>query len=79
MIPMYREEIGIGNPEGYGIQNPEAPGEPDYQAHEPSRPIPGTGKHTRDRRRKHPGSRTMKRVEDVEARREGLAPKVDEL
>jgi hypothetical protein len=36
------------NPEGYGIQDPSAPGEPDYWSHEVSEPVPGTAKTTRD-------------------------------
>lgn len=42
------EDLGMENPEGYGIQNPEAPGEPDYWAHPASQPVPGTAKETRD-------------------------------
>ncbi|MBV9281399.1 MAG: hypothetical protein JOZ41_15065 [Chloroflexi bacterium] len=38
----------MDNPEGYGIQDPESPGEPDYWAHTPSSPVPGTAKQTRD-------------------------------
>jgi hypothetical protein len=37
-------------PAGYGIQDPEHPGEPDYWAHPESDPIPGTAKQTRDER-----------------------------
>lgn len=33
---------GMDDPEKYGIQDPEAPGEPDYWAHPPSEPVPGT-------------------------------------
>jgi hypothetical protein len=38
---------GMDDPEAYGIQDPASPGEPDYQAHEPSTPVPGTAKKTR--------------------------------
>lgn len=48
------EALGMDNPEGYGIQNPEAPGEPDYWRHDPSAPIPGTRKQTRE---EHEGER----------------------
>ena len=44
------DELGIDNPGQYGIQDPSAPGEPDYEAHEPSSPVPGTAKQTRDER-----------------------------
>lgn len=44
------ELLGMDDPEAYGIQNPEAPGEPDYWAHKPSEPVPGTAKETRDQR-----------------------------
>jgi len=44
------DDLGIGNPAAYGIQDPSAPGEPDYEAHEPSDPVPGTAKQTRDER-----------------------------
>ena len=52
---VYEEDrdLGMDNPEGpagYGIQNPEAPGEPDYWAHDVSQPVPGTAKQTRDER-----------------------------
>jgi hypothetical protein len=35
-------------PAGYGIQDIEHPGEPNYWAHDPSDPVPGTAKTTRD-------------------------------
>jgi hypothetical protein len=35
-------------PQGYGIQDPEHPGEPNYWAHDVSNPVPGTAKSTRD-------------------------------
>ncbi len=41
------------NPEGaagYGIQDLEHPGEPNYWAHDVSEPVPGTKKQTRDER-----------------------------
>ena len=38
------------NAEGYGIQDPQAPGEPDYWSHDVSQPVPGTAKQTRDER-----------------------------
>jgi hypothetical protein len=38
----------IDNPEGYGIQDPNAPGEPDYWGRGVSQPVPGTAKQTRD-------------------------------
>ncbi|HZU11452.1 MAG TPA: hypothetical protein VFB58_01315 [Chloroflexota bacterium] len=41
---------GMDDPERYGIQDPEAPGEPDYWGHPPSTPVPGTAKQTRDER-----------------------------
>jgi hypothetical protein len=44
------QDLGMENPEGYGIQDPEAPGEPDYWGHQPSEPVPGTAKETRDQR-----------------------------
>ena len=40
----------VDNPAGYGIQDPEHPGEPNYWGHDVSEPVPGTAKHTRDRR-----------------------------
>lgn len=43
-----RDDLGIDNPEGYGIQDPEHPGEPDYFSHPVSDPVPGTRKETRD-------------------------------
>jgi hypothetical protein len=39
-------DIG-GDPASYGIQNPEAPGEPDYWSHGESEPVPGVHKETR--------------------------------
>jgi len=42
------QDLGVENPEGYGIQDPEHPGEPDYFAHEVSSPVPGTAKQTRN-------------------------------
>lgn len=39
---------GMEHPEKYGIQDPASPGEPDYEAHTPSTPVPGTAKKTRD-------------------------------
>ncbi len=45
---VYEEDLGIENPEGYGIQNPSSPGEPDYWGHDVSQPVPGTAKQTRD-------------------------------
>ena len=41
-------DLGMDNPGQYGIQDPSAPGEPDYDAHAPSEPVPGTAKQTRD-------------------------------
>lgn len=41
-------DLAMDNPEGYGIQDPEAPGEPNYWGHSPSSPVPGTAKETRD-------------------------------
>lgn len=41
-------DLGIGNLEGYGIQDPEHPGEPAYWSHPVSEPVPGTKKQTRD-------------------------------
>jgi hypothetical protein len=35
-------------PQGYGIQDPEHPGEPNYWGHPVSNPVPGTAKQTRD-------------------------------
>jgi hypothetical protein len=43
-----QNDLGIDNPEGFGIQDVEAPGEPDYWGHAPSQPVPGTAKETRD-------------------------------
>lgn len=40
--------LGVDDPEKYGIQDPEAPGEPDYWSHGISKPVPGTHKETRD-------------------------------
>ncbi|HLJ68826.1 MAG TPA: hypothetical protein VKX16_15835 [Chloroflexota bacterium] len=45
---MNQNESGIENPEGYGIQDAEAPGEPDYWSHDVSNPVPGIHKETRD-------------------------------
>jgi hypothetical protein len=42
------DDLGIENPEGYGIQDPDAPGEPAYFSHPPAEPVPGTAKKTRD-------------------------------
>lgn len=42
------DDTTIDNPQGYGIQDPEAPGEPNYWAHPESEPVPGTAKETRD-------------------------------
>ena len=42
------EDLGMDNPEAYGIQDPEAPGEPDYWGHPVSNPVPGVHKETRD-------------------------------
>lgn len=47
-------ELDMTDPEKYGIQDPEAPGEPDYFAHQPSIPVPGTAKETRS---EHEGTR----------------------
>ncbi len=41
-------DLSMDNPEKYGIQDPEAPGEPDYWGHDPSQPVAGTASKTRD-------------------------------
>ena len=42
------------NPEGYGIQDLEAPGEPDRQDQPESAPVPSTGREAKDdHRREH--------------------------
>jgi hypothetical protein len=41
-------DYGVESPEGFGIQDPEAPGEPNYWSHPVSQPVPGTRKETRD-------------------------------
>ncbi len=41
-------DLAMENPEAFGIQDPESPGEPDYWAHKPSVPVPGTAAKTRD-------------------------------
>jgi hypothetical protein len=38
----------VDDPGKYGIQDPEAPGEPNYWSHDVSEPVPGTAKQTRD-------------------------------
>ncbi len=45
---MENTDLGMTDPEAYGIQDPEAPGEPDYWDHTPSQPVPGTAKKTRN-------------------------------
>lgn len=44
------DDLGMENPAGYGIQDPEHPGEPAYWSHPVSEPVPGTAKQTRDER-----------------------------
>lgn len=44
---MTEEDLGMDDPGKYGIQDPEAPGEPDYWEHPVSKPVPGTAKETR--------------------------------
>ncbi len=46
--------LDMDNPEKYGIEDPEAPGEPNYWAQPVHDPISGTKKETRDQ---HEGSR----------------------
>jgi hypothetical protein len=41
-------DLGMENPGQYGIQDPSAPGEPDYWGHDVSQPVPGTAKQTRN-------------------------------
>lgn len=45
---MTEKDLGMDNPGQYGIQDPEAPGEPDYWSHDVSNPVPGTAKETRN-------------------------------
>jgi hypothetical protein len=42
------QDPAFENAEGYGIQDIEAPGEPNYWGHPVSDPVPGTKKGTRD-------------------------------
>lgn len=47
------QDLNMTNPEGaagYGIQDLEHPGEPDYFGHDAATPVPGTAKQTRDER-----------------------------
>lgn len=52
--PAHDVDLGIDNPEYYGIENPAAPGEPDRSAQPTSYPVPGTAKETRS---EHEGTR----------------------
>lgn len=45
---MSYEIPGMPGPEKYGIQDPEAPGEPNYWSHGVSEPVSGTHKERRD-------------------------------
>lgn len=45
------QDLDMTNPKGargYGIQDLDHPGEPDYFSHDPATPVPGTAKQTRN-------------------------------
>jgi len=42
------EDPVFKHPEAYGIENPEAPGEPNREAMPESTPVPGTGRTARE-------------------------------
>jgi hypothetical protein len=75
------EDPVFTHPEAYGIENPEAPGEPNREAMPPVSPVPGTGRVAREEHQRehdaqgHRASDTdyrdrVDREEREEARRE---------
>ena len=65
------EDPVFTNPEGYGIENPEAPGEPDRENLPPVTPVPGTGRSAREEHmRRHEEEENRTPLSDYRDRRE---------
>jgi hypothetical protein len=65
------EDPVFTHPESYGIENLEAPGEPDRDKAPPSAPVPGTGREARlEHQRRHDAERANPPGDESRARKE---------
>jgi hypothetical protein len=69
--PMVNEDPVFTDPESYGIENPDAPGEPNRDALPPVDPVPGTGRGARiEHQRRHDEEGTTPSDDDFRGRKE---------
>jgi hypothetical protein len=65
------EDPVFERPEAYGIENLDAPGEPDRDKLPPSEPVPGTGREARlEHQREHDAERTTPPGDEFRERKE---------